>query len=162
MSDQAIVRGFDLSEIDGATFDDPEGGTYVNTDYTLLTPGETTVKDADGNIAISWSPTADGLSGVYSSEDLENLFLLESGETGRVRWSTNDFENYENKNFTFKVSSSLKMNKPAPRSSNNVYDAYMDAINETSNAMREAQEEAARMMKEAQRQAGYDFDDDDW
>jgi len=49
MSDQAIVRGFDLSEIDGATFDDPEGGTYVNTDYTLLTPGETTVKDADGN-----------------------------------------------------------------------------------------------------------------
>ena len=110
------------------------------------------IKDADGNIAISWSPTADGLSGVYSSEDLENLFLLESGETGRVRWSTNDFENYENKNFTFKVSSSLKMNKPAPRSTNSIYDAY-----------REAQEEAARMMKEAQRQAGYDFDiDNDW
>ena len=65
------------------------------------------IMDADGNIAISWSPTADGMSGVYSSDDLENLFTLESGERGRVRWTTNEFEKYENKNFTFKVSSYL-------------------------------------------------------
>jgi len=65
--------------------------------------------DADGNIAISWSPTAAGLSGVYSSDDLENLFTLESGETGCVRWTTDVFEKYENKNFTFKVSSCLSV-----------------------------------------------------
>ena len=35
--------------------------------------------DEEGNIAISWSPTASGLSGVYSGDDLENLFTLESG-----------------------------------------------------------------------------------
>jgi hypothetical protein len=67
------------------------------------------IMDADGNIALSWSPTADGLSGVYSNDDLENLFTLESGETGRVRWTTSDFEKYDNKNFTFKVSSSLSV-----------------------------------------------------
>lgn len=135
------------------------------------------IRDSDGNIAISWSPTATGLSGVYSSDDLKNLLLLESGESGRVRWTTNDFENYENKNFTFKVSSSLKINKQVSRSEkkkedagSSIYDAYADAVSETSRAMKEAQaeaaramqeaqDEAARMIKEAQRQAGYDFDE---
>lgn len=69
------------------------------------------INDANGDIVISWSPTADGLSGVYSNDDLKNLFTLESGETGRVRWSTNEFEDYKDKNFTFKVSSSLKIDK---------------------------------------------------
>ena len=49
MSDFSIVRGFDLSTIEGATYNDPEGGVYVNDGYKILTPGETTVKDADGN-----------------------------------------------------------------------------------------------------------------
>ena len=49
MTDEKIVRSFDLSKVDGATYDDPEGGTYVNDGYTILTPGSTTKKDADGN-----------------------------------------------------------------------------------------------------------------
>ncbi len=73
------------------------------------------IMDADGNIAISWSPTADGLSGVYSSDDLENLFTLESGETGRVRWMTDELEKFENKNFTFKVSSCLTVKECSPK-----------------------------------------------
>lgn len=77
--------------------------------------------DAEGNIALSWSPTASGFSGVYSSEDLLNLFTLESGETGRVRWSAkgDDFKKYENKCFTFKVSSSLKLDEERAYSSSN-------------------------------------------
>ena len=88
-----------------------------------------------------------------------------------MRWSTDEFEKYENKNFTFKVSSSLKIDKHASRSNSSIYDAYADAVSETSRAMREAQDEAARamkeaqdeaarMIKEAQRQAGYDYDDE--
>lgn len=87
------------------------------------------INDADGNLVISWSPTADGLSGVYSNDDLENLFTLESGETGRVRWSTDEFEDYKDKNFTFKVSSSLKIDKNKSSRSNEYYDEdYLAAL----------------------------------
>ncbi len=91
--------------------------------------------DADGNIAISWSPTADGFSGVYSSDDLKDLLLLDSGETGRVRWSTGDFDDYENKNFTFKVSSYLHFERQSSRSSGSNYDE--------DNTTREMREEAS-------------------
>lgn len=87
--------------------------------------------DADGNIAMSWSPTADGFSGVYSDDDLKDLLLLDSGETGRVRWSTDDFEKYENKNFTFKVSSYLHIEKQSSRSSGSTYDADNYTARET-------------------------------
>ncbi len=137
------------------------------------------IYDADDNIIKSVSPTADGLSGVYSSEDLENLFILEENETGIVRWTSYEFDEIDsdNRNFTFEISSSLEFNERASNSSStpvysSLYDAYEDAVNETARAMQsaqkeaaqamqEAQEEAARMMREAQKQAGYNFDDDD-
>ena len=49
MTDGTKVGSFDLSKIDGATFDDPTGGAYVNDGYSILTPGTTQKKDADGN-----------------------------------------------------------------------------------------------------------------
>ena len=76
--------------------------------------------DADGNIAISRSPKADGFYGVYDSDDLRDLFLLDSGETGRVRWIIREFTDYENKKFTFKVSSYLHMEKHSSGSSSSV------------------------------------------
>lgn len=75
------------------------------------------VIDADGNIVLSKKPTDGGLSGVYSSDDLKNLLSLNSGETGIVRWSANEFEKYDNKNFTFKVSSSFKKVMELPSAS---------------------------------------------
>lgn len=134
------------------------------------------IYDADNNIIKSVSPTADGLSGVYSSEDLENLLILEENETGIVRWTSYEFQDLDidDKNFTFEISSSLEFIEQTTSSSyNSLYDAYEDAVNETSRAMKnaqaeaaramqEAQKEASRMMKEAQRQAGYDYDDDEW
>ena len=136
------------------------------------------IYDADNNIIKSVSPTADGLSGVYSSDDLKNLLILEENETGIVRWTSYEFQDLDidDKNFTFEISSSLEFIEQAQATSssyNSLYDAYEDAVNETARAMKNAQEEAARamqeaqkeasrMMKEAQRQAGYDYDDDEW
>lgn len=69
------------------------------------------VLDADGNMVLTKSPAEGGMSGVYSHEDLKNLLTLNSGETGFVRWSAKEFEKYDNKNFTFRVSSYLKIDK---------------------------------------------------
>ena len=45
MSDGTKAASFDLSKIEGATFNDPEGGVYVNESYTILTPGSFTKND---------------------------------------------------------------------------------------------------------------------
>ncbi|ROI05890.1 hypothetical protein EGI16_05790 [Chryseobacterium sp. G0240] len=45
--------------------------------------------DEDGNSIDVKQATADGLSGVYSSDDIKSMISLKSGEIGTVRWSIN-------------------------------------------------------------------------
>jgi O6-methylguanine-DNA--protein-cysteine methyltransferase len=98
------------------------------------------LRDKDGNIVNTWSPTATGFSGVYSHDDLSNLLRLESGETGQVRWSYDGFKDRKDKEFTFKVSSCLEIDKSSYSSSSkgsnssnewdSVIDSYEQFVNE--------------------------------
>lgn len=45
--------------------------------------------DENGNSIDVKQATADGLSGVYSSDDIKSMISLKSGESGTVRWSIN-------------------------------------------------------------------------
>ncbi len=120
------------------------------------------VIDADGNMVLTKSPTEGGLSGVYSDDDLKKLLTLGSGESGFVRWSADDFEKYDDKTFTFRISSSLTFNKEknshsSNHNTSNLYedsfkeaeDMYEDAMRETEDMYKDAMKEAEDMYKDA-------------
>ena len=65
------------------------------------------VYDSESNLILSKAASEGGMGGVYSSDDLKNLLTLAKGETGFVRWSAKEFEKYDNKEFTFKLTSYL-------------------------------------------------------
>ena len=65
------------------------------------------VYDSESNLILSKAASEGGMGGVYSSDDLKNLLTLAEGETGFVRWSAKEFEKYDNKEFTFKLTSYL-------------------------------------------------------
>lgn len=90
------------------------------------------VLDTLGNVVLTVSPTASGLGGVYSYDDLIKLMGLGEGETAFVRWSTNEFEKYEDKNFIFKISSSLSItkNKTVQKSSSDDCSDFLDEYEE--------------------------------
>lgn len=58
-----------------------------------------------------------GMGGVYSSDDLKDLWDLEEGETGIVRWSTDDLDECTGK-LTFTITSYAKENEDADEYSN--------------------------------------------
>lgn len=47
------------------------------------------ILDEKGNVIEKSAATADGLSGMYSSDDMKEALKLRAGETGTVRWSFN-------------------------------------------------------------------------
>ena len=127
------------------------------------------VYDAESNLILSKSASESGLSGVYSSDDLKNLLTLAEGETGFVRWSARkEFEKYDNKEFTFKLTSYLKIDKNAKKSAkvnsssssidddvddisidDDVDDIYNSALKEASDMYEQAQKEAEEMYQNA-------------
>lgn len=114
------------------------------------------VYDAESNLILS-EPASE--QGVYSSDDLKNLLTLAAGETGFVRWSAKEFENYENKEFSFKLTSYLKIDKKAKKSAktksssssnyDDVDDIYNSALKEASKMYERAQKEAEEMYQNA-------------
>lgn len=117
------------------------------------------VYDAESNLILSKSASEGGMQGVYSSDDLKNLLTLATGETGFVRWSAKEFENYENKEFSFKLTSYLKIDKKAKKSAktksssssnyDDVDDIYNSALKEASKMYERAQKEAEEMYQDA-------------
>ena len=115
------------------------------------------VYDAESNLVLSSAASESGLSGVYSSDDLKNLLTLAEGETGFVRWSADEFENYDNKEFTFKLTSYLKFdnaNKSAKSKKlssiyDDVDDIYNSAMKEASDMYDKAQKQAEEMYEKA-------------
>ena len=94
------------------------------------------------------------------SDDLKNLLTLAEGETGFVRWSARkEFEKYDNKEFTFKLTSYLKIDKNAKKSAkvnsssssidDDVDDIYNSALKEASDMYEQAQKEAEEMYQNA-------------
>ena len=65
------------------------------------------VKDADGKEVFSVRADASGLNGVYDSDDLKNLWELEAGETGQVRWSAYELKD-ANGEYKFEITSHLE------------------------------------------------------
>ena len=65
------------------------------------------VKDADGKEVYSVRADASGLSGVYDTDDLKNLWELEAGETGQVRWSADELKD-ANGEYKFEITSYLE------------------------------------------------------
>lgn len=112
-----------------------------------------TVFDADDNLAIKWNATDAGLSGVYSSDDLKSLMNLKSGETTFIRWQTDELSNFEDKNFTFEITSYLALYSRTETTSYNGNEwtrAMRQAEAEWNDAMREAEEEWNDAMREAE------------
>lgn len=113
------------------------------------------VYDATSNLVMTSSASAGGLSGVYSGDDLINLFTLGAGETGFVRWTTDEFEDYDPKEFTFKITSYLEMNQQtngsfsSQSSYSDDYDDLSDAIEEVADIYNEALKEAEEMYEDA-------------
>ena len=116
------------------------------------------VYDATSNLVMTSAANAGGLSGVYSSDDLINLFTLAAGETGFVRWTANEFEDYDPKEFTFKITSYLEMNQQTDESVSSQsyysddyddYDDLSDAIEEAADIYNEALKEAEQMYEDA-------------
>ncbi len=117
------------------------------------------VYDAESNLILSKSASEGGMQGVYSSDDLKNLLTLAAGETGFVRWSAKEFENHENKEFSFKLTSYLKIDKKAKKSAktksssssnyDDVDDIYNSASKEASKMYERAQKEAEKMYQDA-------------
>lgn len=101
-----------------------------------------TVFDADDNLAIKWNATDCGLSGVYSSDDLKSLMNLKPGETTFIRWQTDELINFEDKNFTFEVTSYLAMHS---RTETTSYDE-----DEWTRAVKRAEEEWNRAVEKAE------------
>lgn len=65
------------------------------------------VKNANGDEVMNVRADASGLDGVYSHEDLKNLWELEAGEEAKVRWSTSDLNDCTGK-MTFRITSFAK------------------------------------------------------
>lgn len=126
------------------------------------------VYDATSNLVLSKAASTDGLSGVYSSDDLKNLLSLAEGETGFVRWSADEFENCDPREFTFKITSYLKIDKQTKKSKSSlssfsdvydeVNDLYNEAMKEASDMYDEALKEAEEMYEDAYEQALEAFD----
>ena len=94
------------------------------------------LRDSMDNIVYNCAATADGLSGVYDSDDLKALMKLNSGETGVIRWSENLGEmNIEGTNLTFKITSACEENKKGSSSSKSeVTDDDDDSSDDSSSA----------------------------
>lgn len=65
------------------------------------------VKNAEGKDVFSVRADASGLNGVYSSDDLKDLWELEAGETGQVRWSASDLKGAKGE-YKFEITSILQ------------------------------------------------------
>ena len=75
------------------------------------------IVDENGTTVQKASATEGGLSGPYSSEDVEDLFKLKPGETGTIRWSVDD--NVLNaKELKFTISSAFELCEKSGVSSN--------------------------------------------
>lgn len=62
------------------------------------------VKDANGKQVFSARADEGGMQGVYSSDDLKDLWELEAGETSVVRWSADGLKDASGK-YTFEITS---------------------------------------------------------
>lgn len=110
------------------------------------------VYDETNNLILSNAASASGFSGVYSSDDLKNLFTLAEGETGFVRWSADEFEECDPKEFTFKITSYLKIDKQTKKatySHSSLSNAYEDAIEDAVDMYNEALEESVEAYEDA-------------
>ena len=65
------------------------------------------VKNAEGKDVFSVRADASGLNGVYSSDDLKDLWELEAGETGQVRWSATELKDAKGE-YKFEITSILQ------------------------------------------------------
>lgn len=65
------------------------------------------VTDAAGNQVYSVRADESGLNGVYSSDDLKDLWELEPGEVGIVRWSADELKDAKGE-FKFEITSCLE------------------------------------------------------
>jgi hypothetical protein len=65
------------------------------------------VTDANGKQVLSVRADEGGMNGVYSSDDLKDLWELEPGETGIVRWSAEELKDVKGE-YKFEITSYAK------------------------------------------------------
>ena len=65
------------------------------------------VTDANGKQVLSVRADEGGMNGVYSSDDLKDLWELEPGETGIVRWSAEELKDAKGE-YKFEITSYAK------------------------------------------------------
>lgn len=66
------------------------------------------IRDKDDNIVYTCAPTASGLSGVYSSEDVKAFKSMNAGESGIIRWSEDlGSKGINGNDLTFKITSAV-------------------------------------------------------
>lgn len=69
------------------------------------------IRDKDDNVVYSCAPTASGLSGVYSSDDVKAFKSMKAGESGIIRWSEDlGSKGIKGKDLTFKITSAVEIN----------------------------------------------------
>ena len=116
------------------------------------------VTNENGDQLFSARADEGGMSGVYSSDDLKDLWDLEAGEEGIVRWSSYDLGEAKG-NLKFTISSYVEATEPAeeePASAsygNVVDDIYSAAEEYTKNAYKAAEEYTKNAYKAAEEYA---------
>lgn len=126
-------------------------GVYGNAGFGIE------ILDEKGNVIDKVSPTASGLSGMYSSEDMKEALKLKPGETASVRWSRHFSK--DKKPVKFRITSayeaveSSESNSPSTSSYDSDFEeAYNKAKREYNNAYKQAKQDYENAYNEAKQE----------
>ena len=85
------------------------------------------VVDENGSTIQKSAASASGLSGPYSSDDVEELFKLKPGEEGTIRWTVDD-NALDAKELKFTISSAYELCETSQVSTSSLGNANVDAL----------------------------------